>query len=164
MSDTNLTASEVCAAAGCVASTLRAWRNRNGLFSYKSDSQGWTRFDLSEAVGVRVVAELTSRGFAAQEAVDFVNAATDLLRKSVSGTVRFVGVGRAAGSKEIEFRELSPDDRVSSELDWFDDPVLVVLNLHAIAWAVVFAVRTARGLPVDGIEGNIRGASIEREG
>jgi hypothetical protein len=140
-----LTASEVCEAAGCPASTLRSWRNRNGLFSGQhAIGDGWTRFDLAEAIGVRLVVILTQRGFAAQPATNLVNRMRPLLvlTSDVGG---WVGVGYAEDGETLEYRELKTTGTILDNLGWFHGPVVTAINLNLIATEVVFSIRRQRG-------------------
>lgn len=140
----DLTASEVCAATGCAAPTLRAWRNRNGLFPRHAEAGGWTRYDLADAIGVALVMALTARGTEAQAAVNLVNALRSTLEQAAHGNfVGRLGVGRSLEGS-LEFRIIRNTDLVP--FDYFDDPIVTVINLQAIAWKIIFAVRQARGL------------------
>lgn len=70
-----LTPEWVCRVAGCNAVTLRAWRNRLGLFKpdpqwdIRPGSRKWNRFSVVEACVVRLIAVMTEHGFPASEAV-----------------------------------------------------------------------------------------------
>ncbi|PPQ39427.1 hypothetical protein SAMN06265338_103278 [Rhodoblastus acidophilus] len=145
-----LTSAEICAAASCPASTLRAWRNRNGLFPHHADKEGWSRFDLADAIGARIVVLLTQRGLAAQSAVDLVNEMRHTLELAAEGYAPWIGIGRKSFSDVLEFRELNATGSVMDNLGWFDDPVPTVINLNAISWEIAFAVRKMRGLHDEG--------------
>ncbi|MGA2637436.1 MerR family transcriptional regulator [Methylocella sp.] len=146
MLNKSLTASEVCAAADCPPSTLRAWRNRNGLFADDLTGEGWTRFDFAQAIGVRITVLLTQRGFAAQQAVDLVNGMRDTLTKAARGYPPLLGIARKGDTETLEFRKLEDMGRVADNLRWFTDPVVIVLNLNAISLEVLFAIREQRAL------------------
>jgi len=145
--DSALTASEVCEAAGCPASTLRAWRNRNGLFAGQhAIGEGWTRFDLAEAIGVRLVVILSQRGFAAQPAINLVNGMRSLLVLAAQGAAWWVGVGQAEDGETLEYRELKTGGTILDNLGWFRGPVVTAIDLGALADEVFFSVRRQRGL------------------
>jgi len=57
--------------AGCEAVTLRAWRNRNGLFPQTAGKQGWNRFSLVDVCIARTVVLMAASGIAAGEAIWF---------------------------------------------------------------------------------------------
>ena len=144
--DSALTASEVCEAAGCPASTLRAWRNRNGLFAERHASgEGWTRFDMAEAIGVRLVVILAQRGFAAQPAINLVNSMRPLLVMASQGAAWWVGVGQE-DRETLEYRELKTGGTILDNLGWFRGPVVTAIHLGAIADEVFSSVRRQRGL------------------
>jgi DNA-binding transcriptional MerR regulator len=159
MSET-LTASEVCAVAGCSASTLRAWRNRNGLFPHHHSSGGWTRFDLADVIGVRLVTLLADRGFAAQPVINLVNAMRPTLENAARTKLpRRIGVGRGRhgdlsfpldrfsplDNDVLEFRELDELGTVMDNLGWFEDSVVIAINLASICWEIEFKIRELRG-------------------
>lgn len=151
-----LTASEVCAAAGCPLSTLRAWRNRNGLFFDLPSSDGWNRFDLAQAVAVRIVVLLTRRGSTAQQAIDLVNQLRPALLLAVQGYAPRIGIGtkfensgfaEVRATDQLEFHELTDTGLVVDNLGWFLDPIIKVIDLKAISYAVEESIREQRGLP-----------------
>jgi hypothetical protein len=142
-----LTASEVCKAACCPASTLRAWRNRNGLFEGQhAIGEGWTRFDLAEAIGVRLVVILTQRGFATQPAINLVNNMRPLLVHACHGAAWWVGVGRAEDGETLEYRELTETGTILDNLNWFHGSVVTAIHLGAVAEEVLFSIQGQRGL------------------
>lgn len=142
--DQTLTASEVIAAAGCPASSLRAWQNRNGLFPHLAKDGGWRRYALSDVIGVRLVVLLTERGFVAQEVVNLVNAMRPNLEKAAQGYSPLIGIGRREDDESLEFRELQGSGTVLDNLGWFVDPVVVAIDLQKITNEVFFAVREMR--------------------
>lgn len=137
----NLAAAEVCEATGCLPVTLRSWRNRNGLFPHHKGGGGWTRYDLADALGVRLVVLLTARGFAAQEACEVVNEMRGILEKAVAGFAPWVGVGRSIVTDRYEFHVLDSAGTVLDHLGWFLDDVVVVVNLNAITLKLVDTIR-----------------------
>ncbi|MHC2623040.1 hypothetical protein ACVIW2_005072 [Bradyrhizobium huanghuaihaiense] len=72
-------AATVIKAAGCSAETFRSWRTRNGLFPETHGSASWNKFSIIDMCVVWIVAELTSRGVAAQMAVNAAVAAAPAL-------------------------------------------------------------------------------------
>jgi DNA-binding transcriptional MerR regulator len=142
--ESTLTASEVCAAAKCPPSSLRAWQNRNGLFPHLAKDGGWRRYTLSDAIGIRLVVLLTERGFAAQEVVNLVNAMRPNLEMAAQGYAPFVGIGRSEDSGSLEFRELKWTGKVLDDLGWFKDPVVISVDLGRITNEVVFLIGEMR--------------------
>ncbi|MFG1201725.1 MerR family transcriptional regulator [Xanthobacter aminoxidans] len=61
------TASTACAVAEVPPSTLRAWRNNNGLLSGPAH-KGWNRFSIVDLCVIRLVSQLTKRGMQADDA------------------------------------------------------------------------------------------------
>ena len=137
-----LSASQVCAAAHCPASTLRAWRNRNGLFSERhSIGDGWTQFDFAEAIGVRLVVLLTQRGFAAQPAINLVNSMRKELERAAKGYAPWVGVAFKEGEEILEFRELNMNGTVLDQLGWFTDSIVTAINLRHVSNEIFWLIR-----------------------
>lgn len=70
-----LTPEWVCRVAGCNAVTLRAWRNRLGLFkpvredANAPESKKWNRYSVLDACIVRLIVIMTEHGLPASEAV-----------------------------------------------------------------------------------------------
>lgn len=139
----NLTAADICAAAGCKPSTLRAWRNRNGLFP-QVVGDGWTRYDLAEAIGARIVQLLSERGFAAQPSVNLVNQMREILINAARGYAPFIGIGRALSGEHLEFKVFSSTGLVLDSIGWFTDPVVTVLDLNSFSIGAVSAIRDHR--------------------
>lgn len=137
---------EVCAVAGCPPSTLRAWRNRNGLFADRAVVVGkWSRFTLADVIAVRTLVLLTSMGFEAQRAVDLVNAMDAEFERAAHGAGRRIGVARQLDSDALEFRPLDNADIVANQLGHFLDPITIVIDLHAIAWGIAAALTSGGG-------------------
>jgi len=65
------TTSTLTRVAGCEPVTLRAWRNRNGLFPETSGAKGWNRFSFVDVCIARTVVMMTAAGIAAGEAIWF---------------------------------------------------------------------------------------------
>jgi hypothetical protein len=78
-------ASALCTAAGCSAVTLRAWRNRNGLFPECQRTTGWNYFSRADIAAARVVVVLTERDLSAQMAVDVAMRARPMFERMFSG-------------------------------------------------------------------------------
>lgn len=66
--------SVLCAVAGCKEVTLRAWRNRNGLFPETLGKAGCNRFSVLDICWARTVVVLTEHGLGADDAVRLVQA------------------------------------------------------------------------------------------
>jgi DNA-binding transcriptional MerR regulator len=141
-----VTASEIHGATGVGASTLRAWRNRNGLFPHHFDREGWTRYEFADAIGVAIMVELTTRGFAAQDAANLVNSMRDQLSLAAQGYTPRVGIGRSPDGPGLEWREIKDTSLAIDALGWFDDPIVIVINLNAICFRLLFSIRSQRGL------------------
>ncbi|WP_029356240.1 MerR family transcriptional regulator [Bosea sp. 117] len=135
------TASEICAAAGCIASTLRAWRNRNHLFGDQPAIGGWSRFTLADVIAVRALVLLSQRGFEAQHAVDLINHMGPIFERAAHGGAPLIGIGRKLDSDELEVRGLNKANSVAEELSWFTDPIVLVIDLNAIAFEVAAALK-----------------------
>lgn len=153
MTETTLTSREVSEASGALPTTLRQWRDRNGLLPHLSDpaSSKWARFSLSDALAVCVVHQLTKKGVAAQPAVNLANSLKEFLQMAAMGAgARFIGIGFSQGSagedQRLEFKALPDMGLVIDALGFFDDAVIIVLNIQSIAWELIGNVRKMRGL------------------
>ena len=145
--DVSLTASQICLAAQCGPSTLRAWRNRNGLFPRLSEGSGWTRYDFADAVGVRIMQIFSERGFAAQSVADLVNAMRPHLEKAAQGYAPFFAVGLRGDRKTLEFRQIKMADTALDAFGWFvDDPIVTVIDLNRLCNEVSSKLRDLRAL------------------
>jgi hypothetical protein len=71
--------STLIAAAGCEADTFRAWRNRNGLFPETAGGGKWNKFSVVDILVTALVKDFTTRGMAAQWAVDAAMKASPLI-------------------------------------------------------------------------------------
>lgn len=115
------TTSTLTRVAGCEAVTLRAWRNRNGLFPETAGKQGWNRFSLVDVCIARTVVLMTASGIAAGEAIWFAEmhlrtpfklAHTNDLNGELSGIVAFAPKGK---SETATFRlYVGPQDVVDT--------------------------------------------------
>ncbi|POR40424.1 hypothetical protein [Methylobacterium sp. V23] len=125
--------------AGCEAVTLRAWRNRNGLFPATMGKQGWNRFSLVDVCIARTVVMMTASGIAAGEAIWFAEtylrtpfrlAHTKDLDGDMSGIVAFAPKGT---SETATFRLYVEPHDVAAAISEFGGLVtLLDINLiHA---------------------------------
>lgn len=154
--DETLTASEVCAAAKCPPSSLRAWQNRNGLLPHLAREGGWRRYSLADVLAVRLVVLLTQRGLSAQDAVNVVNQMRETIELAAHGVPILVGVGSTEGGifaaqdsdgavPAYEFRELKSTSSVWDNIGWFYDPIVTVFDLGRITKALWAEIRISRG-------------------
>lgn len=151
MSESFLTSGEVAEASGCLPTTLRQWRDRNGLLPHLNDPQSpkWARFTLADALAVCVVHRLTTGGIAAQPAVNLANSLKTFFEGTVRGGLeRFVGVGYSnhpkAEGPRLEFKVFANMASVADELGYFDSAVIIVLNIHLITWELLSSVEKTR--------------------
>ena len=100
------TASEVCEFANVQASTLRAWRNRNGLFP-QAASLGWTRYTLDEVVALMILSDLTKKGFETQSSVNLVNRLRAEIIDACNAGQRFILIDEPAGDGTLDFTRLN---------------------------------------------------------
>jgi DNA-binding transcriptional MerR regulator len=163
-----LTAAEVCKAAGCAVGTLRAWRNRYGLFPHHAEHEGWTRYDVADAVAARLVTVLTEMGIGArdvQPVIDLVNEMRETIEQGIRSGIhggisiapRLLTIakrGRGADNDALELRKLEsagylhPAGIEVTEFHFVRNEACVVIDLAQIAILVVLALRAARGLPL----------------
>jgi hypothetical protein len=100
---------------------------------------------MGEAIGVRMMVALTSRGFGAQQAVDLVNEMRGSLELAAQGYAPWIGIARMADSEKLEFRELKSTGTVMDNLGWFSDPLVIAIDLNSISLEVFFTLRAANG-------------------
>ncbi|MGU3538877.1 hypothetical protein [Methylobacterium sp. A54F] len=121
----------------CEAVTLRAWRNRNGLFPETAGSQGWNRFSLIDICVARAVVLMTTSGIAASDAIWFAEgylrtpfqlAASNDLSDDLSGIVAFAPK-RAPENASFQLY-VKPED-LSDTLARFGG-LVTLLDLHLI--------------------------------
>lgn len=147
-----ISVSDLCEVTGCKPSTLRAWRNRNGLFPHHSGNEGWTRYDLADGIGVMLMMVLQEKGFAGQDAINLVNQVREVLVLSAQGSSSRLAIGRMAGGERLEWKELLVSHRVVDVFGWFDDAVVIVVDLNKLKWTFFFKYRELKGLPLPTIE------------
>jgi hypothetical protein len=132
------TSSTLVKAAGCEQVTLRAWRNRNGLFPELGSGTGWHRFSFLDICIVRAVTLLTTSGIRVPDAVWFANTHLgiwfeDVLseREDVSSIIGFYN-GPVAGSDDhVFFVFLRPSDTIA-EVVAKSASIITILDLEAI--------------------------------
>lgn len=131
------TTSVLTRVAGCEPVTLRAWRNRNGLFPETAGAQGWNRFSLIDICIARSVVLMTASGIAASEAIWFAEsylrtpfklATTGDLEDDLSGIVAFAPRDLAEAAS---FRLYIEPDELTSVLSQFGG-LVTLLDLNHI--------------------------------
>jgi hypothetical protein len=135
----------VCYATQAAETAVRDWRKRNGLFPHHPAVGKWIRYNVADAVGIRLMVEFRQqKQFEAQYAVDLVN----LLRRFIEDAIK-------AHAKKQSYRlaiDLSPDAISFIEkipmgpLDPFmyphkDDSLVIYLDLASRVSKTVKALR-----------------------
>lgn len=146
MDGDNISVSELCEITGIPASTIRSWRNRNGLFPHHAETSGWTRYTLDEALALGMVKSLSALGFEAQQAVNLANRMRETFRAAIAGSPSLVGIARCVDDPEVlEHRILKAGNILANEFGWFTDPLVIVVDLQRIWVPMFFDLRAIRG-------------------
>lgn len=135
------TASDICAHAGVTPVTLRAWRNRNGLLRGRGGTGKWNRYSFRDLITVYIVAMMTRRHFEAQAAIDLVEGPMhEEIRKAANGVGRKVGIAYAPPDfSQLECREIEEASYENAPLGWFQDEMVIVVDLRTIGNKLYFA-------------------------
>lgn len=143
MSENTVTAAEVCEAADCKPSTLRAWHNRLHLLS--GNGQGWRRYTLEDLLTIRVMVILTTFGLSAVVAVDIAHSIQKEIRLAASGWGHKFAIARNSdGSIRVE--KIDQFSSAGSALD-FEAELTLVIDLHYVTNQMVDRIRNLRGMP-----------------
>jgi DNA-binding transcriptional MerR regulator len=102
----SISVTEICEITGVKKSTLRAWRNRNGLLPHLPLGEGWTRYTLEDAISILFVSKLTNFGMDTQAVVNLANRMRKEFEETVGGGDRFFIVDEPISIDASEFRVL----------------------------------------------------------
>lgn len=142
------TTSTLTRVAGCEPVTLRAWRNRNGLFPETAGKQGWNRFSLIDVCIARTVVLMTASAVTASEAIWFAEtylrtpfklAHWGDLDGDLSGIVAFAPKGSA---ETATFRTFIKPEEVVSAIAQFGG-LAIFLDLNSIHAQVLAGLEAA---------------------
>lgn len=142
MSELTISPAEAHEAAGCIASTLRAWHNRVGFLPRKE--AGWRRYTFADLISIRLMVILTSRGMTAAGAASIIRTIADEIEAASQGVSSLITVGKVGPAGEWVAESIDPSISVRSAFD-FDDEAPFVLNLRSIATKLFLAICRIRG-------------------
>lgn len=145
--ENTISVTDLCEVTGCKPSTLRAWRNRSGLFPHHAGNEGWTRYDMADGVAVMLMMILHEKGVAGQDAVNLVNQLRGVLVQAASGFPSRLVIGQEEGTGKLEWKELRPTHRAADFFGWFDDAVVLVIDLNKLCFRFFAKYRELKGIP-----------------
>jgi DNA-binding transcriptional MerR regulator len=138
MKNDQISVAEICEITGVKPSTLRAWRNRNGLFPHLALSEGWTRYTFGDAVAVKFISRLTASRFGmdTQAVINLANRMRAKFEEAAGDGDRFFLIDELpAEDGVLDFYEIP---RVSHyELTKGLSEIMAIVNLKPI-WLDVF--------------------------
>ena len=140
---TTLNTKQVTLVTHCRPTTLRSWRLRNGLFPHLPCDGSHTKYNIADAIGVRLMVELTRSGLNAQFAADLLNTLRLLLNSAATGGKLRVGICQAATTDSLELKDISTLDSNDS-LSQLPGPILLVIDLASIFSDVWHALNEER--------------------
>ncbi|MBM0205664.1 hypothetical protein JNW90_23615 [Micromonospora sp. STR1s_5] len=129
------TTSVLTEVAGVSPVTLRAWRNRNGLFPDTAGQRKWNRFSISDICIARTIVLLTAHGLSTGDAIWFAepHLRTAFTVVEMEAMSPLVGFGKGADGKAW-FLPYLEDQPISTLVDR-EGGLITILDLRTvISW------------------------------
>lgn len=143
MENQHITASEISEITKVPASTLRAWRNRNGLFPHHATGAGWTRYDMADALAISFVAHMIRFGFELQPVINLANRMRPEFEKVPgAGNVYFLVDEHLTEDGVLDFCRVNPDEFFSVAKGV--GPIFLIVEMKVIWLSLVFGLQKVR--------------------
>lgn len=145
MEENLISVSEIAQITDVAPSTLRAWRNRNGLFPHHDIGPGWTRYTMADAVAIAFVAHLTRFGLDTQAVINLANRMKPEFEKSIGGGDAYYLIDESLTEAGVyDYCRIKSLD--SRQLTKSTGPVMLIVELKVIWLDLLLKLKEARGM------------------